>query len=536
MQVENEFIKQEIGYYSPLKEDFIHRNVLSVTNPATGDVIGQVPSLSTVEARESLVRVKETQKAWGLRSIKERSHVIGRFAEVLYQRADEVASLLSAETGKPLYEAMLCEILPIIHLAGYYARHAESQLKNKRISISYFKNRSSYIHYKPRGVIFIISPWNFPFTIPCGAVICSLLAGNGVLLKPASLTPLIAYKMHELMLEAGLDEHAFEVISGPGCMASELIETGSSLIDFVNFTGSTDVGRTVAQLCGKHLIPCSMELGGKDPAIVCADANLDLAARSITFGAFCNSGQICASVERVYVHRDVYGPFVRKLRECVQSLRQGDPGKGGFSVEIGCMTSEEQLHIVERQVSDAQAKGAQIVTGGKRMNPGGMFFELTLILDANETMEAVYEESFGPLLPVMQVDDDNEAIMRSNASIYGLSAYVFSKDKRKARRIAEQIEAGTIMINDTLVTHAMPETPWQGVKKSGIGRVHSDEALRDFSIAYHVNYDTVSLLKLFWPMWTWPPYTGFKVRLFKFLFGFMGLNMGIKEKIRLLMH
>jgi acyl-CoA reductase-like NAD-dependent aldehyde dehydrogenase len=536
MQVESETIQREACYIDPLKESVVSGKTINVINPATGAVIGQVPSLNEVEARGALVRVKDAQKAWGSRSIKERSHIINRFAEVLYRRADEVAALLSAETGKPLYEAMLCEVLPIIHLAGYYARHAESQLKKKSISISYIKNRASYIHYKPRGVIFIISPWNFPFAIPCGAVICSLLAGNGVLLKPASLTPLIAYKMRELMLEAGLDEHAFEVISGPGRMASELIETGADLIDYVNFTGSTDVGKTVAQLCGKHLLPCSMELGGKDPAIVCADANLDLAARSITFGAFCNSGQICASVERVYVHREVYDHFVEKLKEQVQSLRQGNPGVRGLSVEMGCMTSAEQIHIVERQVADAGAKGAQIVTGGKRMKPDGMFFEPTLILDANETMEAVYEESFGPLLPVMPVGDDNEAIKRSNASPYGLSAYVFSNDKTKAKRIAEQLEAGTVVINDTLITHGMPEAPWQGVKKSGIGRVHSDEALRDFSIAYHVNYDTIPLLKLLWPIWTWQPYSGFKIRLFKLLFGFMGLNMGIKDKIRFLMH
>ncbi len=536
MQIENESMQSDIRSSRPVTESAVSQKNLKVTNPATGATIGQVPSLSVIEAQGALVRVHDAQKTWKDRSIKERSAVISRFAEVLYRRVDEVAALLSAETGKPLYEAMLCEVLPIMHLAGYYARNAELQLKKKQISISYFKNRASYIHYKPRGVVFIISPWNFPFTIPCGAVICSLLAGNGVLLKPASLTPLIAFKMRELLLEAGLDEHIFEVISGPGRMASELIETGSDLIDYVNFTGSTEVGRTVAQLCGTHLIPCSMELGGKDPAIVCADANLDLAARSITFGAFCNSGQICASVERVYVHRDVYDPFVRKLKERIKALRQGDPGLGGFSIDMGCMTSAEQIQILERQVADARAKGAHIITGGKRFKPNSMFFEPTLILDANETMEAVFEESFGPLLPVMPVDDDNEAIRRSNASIYGLSAYVFSRDKARARRIAEQLQAGTVMINDTIITHALPETPWQGVKQSGIGRVHTEEALRDLSIAYHVNYDTIPLPKLFWPMWTWPPYSSFKVRLFKLLFGFMGLNSGIRRKTSLLLH
>jgi acyl-CoA reductase-like NAD-dependent aldehyde dehydrogenase len=535
MQIEKETESDDKRVFIKSEKTTPFPDFIDVVNPANGMSRGKVPSLHTAEAYDVLCRVHKAQKKWADRSIKERSDVISRFAEILYNRVDEVAEIISAETGKPLYESMLCEALPIIHLAGYYARNAESQLKNKRIKISYFKNRSSYIHYKPRGVVFIISPWNFPFTIPCGAVICALLAGNGVLLKPASLTPLTAYKIRELLVEAGVDEQAFEVISGPGSMASNLIDTSADLIDFVNFTGSTEVGKKVAQLCGKHLLPCSMELGGKDPAIVCSDANLNLAAKSITFGAFCNSGQICASVERVYVHSDVYDSFVDKLKQNVLSLRQGDPQTEGFSIDMGCMTSTEQLLIVERQVADARAKGAKIITGGKRMKPGGMYFEPTLILDADDTMEVVYDESFGPLLPVMRVDSDEEAIARSNASTYGLSAYVFSKDGKKARRIAVQLEAGTVMINDTIITHALPETPWQGVKESGIGRVHSEDALRDFSIAYHVNYDTFPLLKPLWTIWTWPPYSAFKVKLFKLLFGFMGLNLGFINKLKILL-
>jgi succinate-semialdehyde dehydrogenase/glutarate-semialdehyde dehydrogenase len=431
---------------------------------------------------------------------------------------------------------MLCEVLPVIRLAGYYARYAESQLKKKRISIGYFKNFSSYLHYKPRGVVFIISPWNFPFTIPGGALVCALLAGNGVLLKPASLTPLVSYKLREILLEAGVDEHAFEVISGPGRMASELIEAGHEMIDYVNFTGSTEVGKTVAQLCGKYLLPNSMELGGNDPAIVCADADLDKAVRAITFGAFCNSGQICASIERVYVHRNVYESFVKKMEKSVRALRQGEPGKGGYKLDMGSMTSPEQIEIVERQVADARAKGAKIVTGGKRLKPGSMFFEPTLILDVNETMEVAYEETFGPLLPIMRVENDEEAIGRSNATTYGLSAYVYSRDRAKARRIAEQLEAGTVMINDALITHALPETPWQGVKQSGIGRIHTDDGLRDFSIGYHVNYDFIPLPRLIWTIWTWQPYSAFKIAMFKRVFGFIGLNSGIKKKIQLLLH
>ncbi|MEN6473007.1 MAG: aldehyde dehydrogenase family protein [Syntrophaceae bacterium] len=536
MHVESESVQASIRPSRSTKDQSPSPNTLSVNNPATGAVIGEVPSLNVAEAMDALVRVHEAQKVWGALPIRKRAAIISRFAEILYRRMDEVAALLSAETGKPLYEAKLCEVLPVIRMAGYYARHAEKQLKQKRISIGYFKNFASYLHYKPRGVVFIISPWNFPFTIPGGAVICSLLAGNSVLLKPASLTPLIAYKMRELLLEAGVDEHVFEVISGPGRMASELIESGHNLIGYVNFTGSTEVGKTVAQLCGKHLLPNSMELGGKDPAIVCADADLDKTVRAITFGAFCNSGQICASIERVYVHRDVYEPFVQKMEKSVRALRQGDPAKGGYALDMGCMTSEEQLQIVERQVADARAKGARIVTGGKRVHPESMFYEPTMILDATDDMDAVAEETFGPLLPIMRVESDEEAIGRSNTTMYGLSAYVYSRSQARARRMAEQLDAGTVMINDALVTHALPEVPWQGVKQSGIGRIHTDDALRDLSIGYHVFYDIIPLPRPIWPLWTWPPYSAFKIAMFKRVFGFIGLNSGIKKKIQLLLH
>ena len=536
MSVESEHLPFKSSSSQKTRVSATQTKTLRVTNPATGAVIGEVPSLNVAEGMDALARVHEAQKTWGALPIRERAAVISRFAEILYRRMDEVAALLSAETGKPLYEAKLCEVLPVIRMAGYYARHAEKHLKNKRISIGYFKNFASYLHYKPRGVIFIISPWNFPFTIPGGAVICSLLAGNSVLLKPASLTPLIAYKLRELLLEAGVDEHVFEVISGPGRMASELIESGYNLIGYVNFTGSTEVGKTVAQLCGKYLLPNSMELGGKDPAIVCADADLDKAVRAITFGAFCNSGQICASVERVYVHRDVYESFVEKMEKSIRALRQGDPGKGGYALDMGCMTSAEQLQIVERQVADARAKGARIVTGGKRLSSESMFFEPTMILDATDDMDAVAEESFGPLLPIMRVESDAEAIWRSNTTHYGLSAYVYSRNQAKARRIAEQLEAGTVMINDALITHALPEVPWQGVKQSGIGRIHTDEALRDLSIGYHVNYDAIPLPRPLWRIWTWPPYSAFKIGIFKRVFGFIGLNSGIIKKVQLLLH
>ncbi|MDD5711532.1 MAG: aldehyde dehydrogenase family protein [Smithellaceae bacterium] len=496
-----------------------NRRTIEVFSPVDGSKIGDVPSFTVDEALEALERAAVAQKAWAETPIGKRAEVISRFGRLLHENAREVATLISRENGKPLYESYMHEVLPIVHLCAYYAKRAEKILRPRPIPIWIFKIRKSYIHFRPRGVNLVISPWNFPFTIPTGAVVMNLIAGNAVLLKPASLTPLIAYKMRALFDAAGLDAALLQIISGPGQMAEELIEKGAPWLDYVNFTGSTEIGKRVAAVCGRHLIPCSMELGGKDPAIICADANLDLAAKSVVMGAFGNCGQICASVERVYAHRDIYDDFVGRVVELVKNLKQGNP-LHSEEVEIGAMTSEAQLRIIEHQLNDALAKGVRVLTGGKSSPLGEMFFEPTVLVDCTGQMELVREESFGPFLPIMKVQTDEEAIAAANKSIYGLSAYVFSRNAKKAKRIAERLEAGTVMINETLLTHAFPETPWGGVKQSGMGRVHSDEGLRDLCHAYHINYDTIPIPKLFWKrFWVWHPYSSDKFSLFHALYG-----------------
>jgi succinate-semialdehyde dehydrogenase/glutarate-semialdehyde dehydrogenase len=515
----------------PKQEGSFKRRVIDVISPTDGNRIGEAPSFDVDDALKSLHEVHAAQKRWAQTPVGRRGEIIKKFARILHERSGEVAGLISAENGKPLYEAYVHEVLPIVHLCAYFAGRAKTILRPRPLPILVFKNRRSYLHYRPRGVTFIISPWNFPFTIPAGAVIMNLLAGNGVLLKPASLTPLIAYKMREIFDAAGLDPKLFQVVSGPGRMAQDLIEKGAPLIGFVNFTGSTGIGRVVASVCGRHLIPCSMELGGKDPAIICSDADIALAARSVVMGAFGNSGQICASVERVYAHKDIYDDFVREVTGLTRNLRQDNPLKN-HSADIGAMTSEEQIQIVEEQLRDAVAKGATVLTGGKRSDRGRMYFEPTILTNVTEDMEAVREETFGPLLPIMKVPSDEEAIRLANDSIYGLSAYVFTGDSSKGRRIAEQLEAGTVMVNETLLTHAFPETPWQGFKASGMGRVHSDEGLRDLCLACHVNYDTMPIPKLLWDMfWVWHPYGPEKTSRFHSLYGLLFVPYGVGKKL-----
>ena len=453
-------------------------------NPATGKALGEVSTFTIEEAREAVERAREAQCAWGARSLDERIRILRNFQHVLTERAEEVCELIMLENGKPLQEAMVTEVLPVVDLTSYFCNHAKSILADRRIPMHLMKHRRSLINYRPRGVMLVISPWNFPFTIPTGEIVMGLLAGNVVVHKPASLTPLIALKARELFDEAGLPQDVYQIVPTQGSIASEMIEMG---VDYVNFTGSTAVGRQVAERCGRLLIPSSMELGGKDPLIVCADANLESAAGAVVWGGLANAGQVCASVERVYAHENVYDRLVQKVVAKAEALRLGNPGDG--ERDIGAMVDEHQLDLVERQVEDAVSKGAKVLVGGKRIDGPGNFFEPTILVDVTEDMEVVTEETFGPVVPIMKVSSDEEAIEKANDSIYGLNAYVYTSDRYRGQRIARRLQAGTVMVNEVLLTHGCPETPWQGCKLSGTGRVHSDDGLRDMCFPFHINDD-----------------------------------------------
>lgn len=502
------------------------KDVIEVLSPLTQKKIGEVKAYSIEEAREAIQRAREAQKYWGDLPLRERCKRLRDFADVLFENAEEVARLIVLESGKTLYEAYMFEIIPVLHLIAYFTRNAERILAPKKISISVFKQRASYLHYRPRGTMLVISPWNFPLSIPAGEVIMGLIAGNAVILKPASLTPLIALRLRELFDTAGFNKDIFQVITGHGALGSQMIETG--LVNYVNFTGSTRVGREVAALCGRLLIPCSMELGGKDAAIVCRDADIDAAARSVVWGAFANSGQICASIERAYVHESIFDEFVQKAVEITKGLRQANPLEDE-NADIGAMTDKNQIKVVERHIEEARAKGAIILAGGRGSSVGDMFFEPTIMINVEDSFTACCEETFGPVLPIMKFKTEDEAIERANNSPYGLTACVYTRDPQRARKIAERLEAGTVMINDALMTHAFPETPWMGVKESGTGRVHSDDGLRDLCQVYHVNYDTIPMKNM-----VWYPYSREKLNRFFAMVGLIDRGGGINKKIKAL--
>jgi len=475
-------------------------------NPATGERLGEVPDMSPEQVRAAVDAAHVAQRGWANLPIKERCRRVKRFAGELMSRAEEVIDLIVAEGGKTRQEALGMEVGVVADLVNYFAKHAPRLLAPEPIPLHLFKHRSSYVHYVPRGVVGVIAPWNFPFCIPIGEVMMALIAGNGVVLKPSEVTPLIALKAKQLYDDCGLPRDLFQVVTGRGAAGAALVDSD---IQFCVFTGSVATGKKVAAACGERLIPCTMELGGKAPVVVCADADLERAAKAITWGGFANSGQICCSVERVYAHQSIHDELVERIVRETNALRQGDGSRD--DVDVGAMTWDRQVDNVEKLVNAAVDGGAKVAAGGKRRAGDGMFFEPTVLTRVNHDMDVMRHEIFGPVIPIMQVVSEAEAVSLANDSHLGLLAYVFTKDRAKGKRIAERIEAGTVMINDVLATYGCPETPWGGVKMSGVGRTHSVIGLRDLCELRHVNHDRVALKRELW----WYPYSnrGYKLML-----------------------
>jgi succinate-semialdehyde dehydrogenase/glutarate-semialdehyde dehydrogenase len=467
-------------------------------NPATGEVIGEVPEHGPEEVRQAVARAREAQREWGSRTVRERAGVVGLLRDAIVRDGEALCELLMRESGKTRHEAFLMEVLPTADLATYFVRRAPQILAPHEIPMHLVKHRASYVHYMPRGVVGVISPWNYPLGIPAGETLMALVAGNGVVLKPSEVTPLIALKMKELFTAAGLPDGLLQVVTGRGPTGAALVDAG---IDYCIFTGSTATGRKVAAACGERLIPCAMELGGKSPAIVCADADLERTARALVWGGFANQGQTCAAVERVYAHQVIHDELVERLVRLTGELRQGDPS-GSAPLDAGSMTWERQVEIVEERLRDAVEAGARVRIGGARVGQG-LGFQPTVVTECRHEMDIMRREIFGPVLPVMRVRDDEEAVTLANDSPLALTAYVFTSDRHKGRRLAEPKEAGTVMVNDCLITFGIPETPWHGLKQSGIGRTHSDEGLRDLCQLRHVNYDRLALKRELW----WYPYS-----------------------------
>jgi acyl-CoA reductase-like NAD-dependent aldehyde dehydrogenase len=471
--------------------------VIVSRDPATRETLGTVAVATAAEVRAAVERGRAAQAAWGALPVRERCRRLRAFRDTLRDHADDLATLISRECGKTRFEGFSQEVFNLLHLFGYFLDRAPEILAPEKLPLRLFKHRASYLHFAPRGVVGVISPWNYPLAIAGGELIMALFAGNAVVHKPSEVTPLIADRTRALFLEAGLPGDLYQVVHGRGATGAALIDSG---VDYVHFTGSTATGRKIAAACGERLIPCAVELGGKAPAIVCADADLERTTRALVWGAFANQGQICASIERVYVHDAIYDTLVGRIIEQTRNLRLGDPRQP--EVDVGVMTWERQVETVESRIADAVKRGARVELGGQR-RPSGLGFQPTILTGVTHEMDVVRKEIFGPVMPIIRVPDEAEAVRLANDSEWGLLAYVFTGDRDKGRRLAEQIQAGTVMVNDVVATHAMPETPWAGVKASGIGRAHSDQGLRDLCQERHVNYDRLVVPRELW----WYPYS-----------------------------
>jgi len=490
-------------------------------NPATGEEVGRVPQMSGDEVKTAVERARRAFQNWKQKTFEQRASYIMRAREGILSEMDEIAYLISAESGKPVAEALSMEIAPVLDLMQHFARNTETLLAPAKINIGLYAllGRSSKIIYHPLGVVGIIPAWNYPFSIPLGEAVMALMAGNTVVIKPSELTPMVGLKIGEVFQKVGMPEDCLQIVTGDGLTGAALVDAAP---DKIMFTGSVATGKKIAAAAAKNLTSCVFELGGKDPMIVFEDANLELASSAAVWAAFCNSGQSCSSVERLYVHESVADELTRKIIEKTRALKQG--AGDSEDVSIGAMSSERQIRIVEDHVEDFRSSGAKIESGGHRCtsphvrkgatlnaNENSLFYEPTVITGVTNDMRAMQEETFGPTLPIATFSTEDEAIRLANDSEFGLTASVWTRDKMRGERVARQIEAGSVCINEVLYTHGIGQTPWGGFKNSGRGRTHGREGLMELVQPQHIHTNHLPLMPDAW----WMPYSSNAVKTFR---------------------
>ncbi len=475
-------------------------STLESFNPATGELVGSVATITPEQVQGVVDDVARIQPAWAELSLSDRARYMRRAADALLDDIDEIAELLVNEQGKPRAEAYTMELLPTVDALHWCAKAGPKILADEKVRMSqaFLVTKKSRFTYEPIGVVGVIAPWNYPWSIPFGEVAIALMAGNGVVLKPASLTPLLGEAIRRVFEKGGLPEGLIRVVHGGGAVGDALAKSSAGKIFF---TGSVEVGRKVGEVCATRLKGSVLELGGKDPMIVCADADLPNAISGAVWGGFANAGQTCSGIERVYVVKEVADRFVEGVARETERLRLGDPLQ--WETEIGPMTSEGQYEIVVDLIEDAVASGATKLCGGPIDVPGlsGKFVAPTVLTGVTQEMRIMKEEVFGPALPIVVVDSEQEAIELANDSEFGLGASVWTKDRQKGERIARQIESGMVWINDHSFSHGACQCAWGGVKDSGVGRSHSKFGFYE-CVNVKMNAWEPGLTRDFW----WHPY------------------------------
>ena len=495
---------------SPAKTEASNGKLKSF-NPRTGEVIREIPAVAPGEVKDYVEQARKVAPEWGAIDPEGRARHMRAVRMRLKEKADEVADIVATETGKPHHEALAHEVMASLFQLAYLEHLAPKVLKPKRLipvlgTILGYKAR---MEFRPFGVVGCITPWNFPITNCFLATASPLFAGNAVVIKPSEVTPASGEVMRDLLdvLPTGVAT----VIQGDGAVGAALVDAPC---DKISFIGSPVTGRKICAAAAEHLTPVVMELGGKDSAIICSDADLDLTSSGIAWGAFANAGQVCASIERAYVVESVADEFEDRLIAKVSRLQQGE--------DFGSLTFPRQLDIVSKQVDDAVKKGAKVLTGGieagKKNENGTLWFAPTVITDVTDEMTVLKEETFGPVLTVIRVRDEDEALRRANEDGVNLTASVWTTDKSKRERLVAGLRAGSITQNLHIETSVSPWGTWGGVGESGFGRLNGELGLLEFTVPTHVSYSAMPKMKRGY----WYPYDATSTEFTREVIDFLG--------------
>lgn len=452
----------------------MEREKLSFINPATGLQFGEVSITTSDEVKQAVEDLHGSFPVWSAKSVKERAKILKKFQTLLIDQRDEISSLVSQDNGKNRQDSLI-ELFISVDTLSQLSANAAKWLKPKRVSPGLYFLKKCIVEHRPHGVVAVISPWNYPLMISLAPMFSALLAGNTVILKTSEVTPAVGALIEKLFQQIPELSPFVRVVHGDGKVGAALINNKP---DYIFVTGSTITGKKIMQSAAEHLIPVTLELGGKDAMIVLEDADVDAAARWGAWGANFNAGQTCMSVERVYVVESKYDEFVQL------AVKYSNEIKGGFTLEadspylMGPITDPRQIQIIDEHVNDAVQKGARVLCGGKE---AGALYKPMVMVDVNHSMKLMREETFGPIMPIMKVKDEEEAIRLANDSEFALSASVFGNDLKHAKQVADKIEASSVIINDAIAQFGIPLLPFGGGKNSGIGTTHGKEGLLQFT-------------------------------------------------------
>jgi acyl-CoA reductase-like NAD-dependent aldehyde dehydrogenase len=499
---------------------------IRVLRPGDGSLVGELAVTPAQDVPRRVARARSVQEGWASLDPSDRVRRLRGLLHAIGSRAGEIEETIVAETGKPRAEALV-EVTTILDLVGFYLKKAPSFLESRRVSTGWLLWKEAFLVREALGVVGVISPWNYPFILSMTPVVTALFGGNGVILKPSEFTPYSGLLAEDLARDAGLPEGLVQVIVGTGVTGAALVRSG---VDKIVFTGGTETGRKVMAAAAESLTPVVLELGGKDAAIVLEDADLERAARGILWGAFQNAGQTCISVERVFVVEEIHDLLVGQLLKEIRSLKAGSmPG-----VDVGPMVVPHQLERVEAQLRDALDRGGKVLAGGHRADPASNVFHPTLLVELHSASEVLHEETFGPVLPVVPVRDQEEAIRKANESCYGLSASVWTGDRRRGLEVAGRLRVGGVTVNDVLVNYGIPGLPFGGVKDSGFGRTRGLDGLAELTRTRATVVDRLGLSREPW----WFPYSRvtetvlWASLLFRWKRGIRGLVAGALALVR----